>query len=161
MLRLHRQLLRVTLSVTVTRTAIARATRRAEGSAIGNNTRREKSGDTKRGISKKNQATAPKQLRLRRRELLTVVLAEDLRTRTSDASARDDRGELALLSRLVVHSKAQLDRHLPVVDLRIFDIAPGFDDLKSVQVVDTLCRLGDRILNGIFDARFGSAGQLD
>jgi hypothetical protein len=64
---------------------------RAEGSDIGNNTGREKSGDTKRGISEKNQATAPKKLRLPRRELLTVILAEDILTRASDNSAREPR----------------------------------------------------------------------
>jgi hypothetical protein len=61
----------------------------------------------------------------------------------------------------VVEPEAKLYNHLPVIDLIIFNVASGFDDLKPVDVVQCLAGLGNCVLYRIFDASFRSAGQLD
>jgi hypothetical protein len=63
--------------------------------------------------------------------------------------------------RSIVEPEAKLYNHLPVIDLIIFNVASGFDDLKPVDVVQCLAGLGNCVLYRIFDASFGSAGQLD
>jgi hypothetical protein len=61
----------------------------------------------------------------------------------------------------VVEPEAQLYNHLPVINLIVFNVASGLDDLKPVDVVQCLAGLGDCVLYRIFDANFRSAGQLD
>jgi hypothetical protein len=63
--------------------------------------------------------------------------------------------------RSIVEPEAQLYTHLPVIDLIIFNVASGFDDLKPVDVVQCLAGLADCVLYRIFDTSFRSAGQLD
>jgi hypothetical protein len=61
----------------------------------------------------------------------------------------------------VVQSKTELDRDLPVINFIILNVAAAFDDLKPVQVVQRLCRLGDGVLDRIFHARFRRTRELD
>ena len=61
----------------------------------------------------------------------------------------------------VVKPEAKLYNHLPVIDLVIFNVASGFDDLKPVNVVQRLSSLCYCVLYRIFDADLRSAGQLD
>jgi hypothetical protein len=62
---------------------------------------------------------------------------------------------------LVVEPEAKLYSHLPVIDLVILYIASSFDDLKPVDIVQCLAGLCYCILYGVFNARFGGAGQLN
>jgi hypothetical protein len=62
---------------------------------------------------------------------------------------------------LIVEPKPKLNRHLPVIDDIVGDVAACFDDLKPVNVVQSFTSLGNGILHGIFHTRFGRPGQLD
>jgi hypothetical protein len=62
---------------------------------------------------------------------------------------------------LVVQPKPELDRHLPVIDLVVLNVAAALDDLEPVQVMQCLGCFGNRVLDCIFYTRFGSTGQLD
>jgi hypothetical protein len=62
---------------------------------------------------------------------------------------------------LIVEPKPKLNRHLPVIDGIVGDIAACFDDLKPVNIVQCFTSLGNGILDGVFHTRFGRPGQLD
>ena len=62
---------------------------------------------------------------------------------------------------LIVQPETELDRHLPVIDRVIFDIAAGFHDLEPVNIVECLAGLLNGILYRVFNARLGRPSQFN
>lgn len=56
---------------------------------------------------------------------------------------------------LIVKPKAELNRHLPIVDGVIGNVAACFDYLEPVDIVKCLASLCDGVLHGFFDAFLG------
>jgi hypothetical protein len=63
--------------------------------------------------------------------------------------------------RLFVQSKAELYRYLPIIHFAIFNVSTALDDLELTQIVQRLRRFGNRALDSILDAGFGSACQFN
>jgi hypothetical protein len=65
-------------------------------------------------------------------------------------------------SRLFIQSKAELYRYLPIIHFAIFNVSTALDDLELTQIVQRLRRrFGNRALDSILDAGFGSACQFN
>ena len=61
----------------------------------------------------------------------------------------------------VVERKADLDRHLPMVDLVVNDMATRLDNFKPTQVMNTLASFLDRIFDSLVSAYIGRSGKFD
>jgi hypothetical protein len=64
-------------------------------------------------------------------------------------------------SRLFIQSKTELYRYLPIIHFAIFNVSTALDDLELTQIVQRLRRFGNRALDSILDAGFGSACQFN
>jgi hypothetical protein len=61
----------------------------------------------------------------------------------------------------LVEREAYLDRHLPMPDFVILDVAAGLQNLEPPKVSQALRGLGKGILNGIFNSDGGRADKFD
>jgi hypothetical protein len=61
----------------------------------------------------------------------------------------------------VLHREADLDRHLPVLNLPLVDVAARLDHLEPAQVLDGFVRAFDGLFNGVLDGSSRSAGEFD
>ena len=61
----------------------------------------------------------------------------------------------------VVERKADLDRHLPMIDLVVNDVTTRLDNFKPTQVMDTLASFLDGIFDSLVSAFIGSSGKFD
>src|SRR5690606_5042600 len=75
---------------------------------------------------------------------------------TGSCRRRTDRRGASVLER-----EADPQRHLPVRDLAVGDMAARLGDLEPLDVADRLAGLGDGTLHGVVAARGRRAGELD
>src|SRR5688500_16613810 len=61
----------------------------------------------------------------------------------------------------VLQREPDLERHLPVADLRPLDVSTGLGHLEPAQVADGLGSLRDGPADRVLDAHGGRADQLD
>ena len=61
----------------------------------------------------------------------------------------------------VFERKADLDRHLPMIDLVVNDMTTRLDNFKPTQVMDTLASFLDSIFDSLVSAYLGSSGNFD
>jgi len=63
--------------------------------------------------------------------------------------------------RSVFHGEADLDGHLPVMHLSLFDVAACFDHFEPAQVLDGFVGALDGLIHCILDGIRGGAGEFD
>ena len=63
--------------------------------------------------------------------------------------------------RSFLHREASLDRHLPMMNFSLFDVAARFDHLKPAEVLDGFVCPFNGCFNGLLNGISGGAGEFD
>ncbi len=86
-----------------------------------------------------------------------------MRDETTDRLSASSLGhlEISFGTCSFVEREADLDRHLPMSDFVVLDVAASLQNLEPAKVSQALRGLGKRVLNGIFDSDGGGADKFD